>query len=158
MFRIYLQSRENSCYGFFSLIIFVKQIRMEGSSSQSSLAYVVSGNIQDFDPQALPGGILGGIRVHKVAECPPARACDNAEGLVVSNDLQYDPSEEVNWARQLDMQSSDQLLKGSNRLKRIMKALKESGQLQEQVEKKIVQMKDSNKELEETVNKMIGVR
>ena len=125
---------------------------------QISLEYVVSGRIGHFDPGSLPGGILSGIRVHAVPDCFQLSTCNgeiSSQDIAVSSHFLNDPVEDVEKARELDQQATKQLNSAADRLKRIMKALKQSAELQQQVEEKISQIKSSNILLEQSVNKII---
>ena len=129
------------------------------TQNDTVLAYVVSGRIRDFDPSSLPGGVLTGIHVHKTPDCVQLGACNDAipsQGLVVANDALDDPVEEIEWSQNLNRQATEAVSSGENRLKRIMKALKYSAEMQRLVEEKISKMRDSNALLKKQVESEIG--
>jgi hypothetical protein len=125
------------------------------SLAQTKLAYVVSGRIRNFDPSILPGGVLTGIHVHSVRDCVDER-CGNVQGLGISNGMGNDPVEEIRWAQKLNSQATDELSSGQIQLKRIMRALKTSEELQRQVEARIAEIQDSEALLEKKVDAIIG--
>uniref|UniRef100_A0A7S0QLC8 Uncharacterized protein n=1 Tax=Cryptomonas curvata TaxID=233186 RepID=A0A7S0QLC8_9CRYP len=129
------------------MFVWTRQVQDIDSLAQTKLAYVVSGRIHNFDPSVLPGGVLTGIRVHSVQDCVDG-GCGNFQGLGVSDGMSNNPVEEIRWAQKLNAQATEELSSGQSQLKRIMKALKSSEELQHQVEARITEIQDSEALLE----------
>jgi hypothetical protein len=93
--------------------------------------------------------------VHSVQDCVD-EGCSNLQGVGVSNGMRNDPVEEIRWAQKLNAEATEALSSGQSQLKRIMKALKTSEELQRQVEARIAGIQDSEALLEKKVDTIIG--
>jgi hypothetical protein len=116
----------------------------------SLLNYRVSGVIRNFDPKSLPGGVLEGIRVHPLSCGTFGGFCNSQAGSII------DPSAEVKWVQELNSRAREELGNGEQRLKSVLKSLKQSEALRKKVEKRIVEMRKSNRKIERGIDKLIG--